>query len=164
MKKGAFILCCLCGLILTAGQALSQILDSGWYHIRNSDPREWTEFPQKAEKRKLQIIFATQPNTAEQTLSLRQYDIKLNWRLILNGHVLGALAVDEKDLLSYFRISPRMLKTENTLEITCVDAQPDDIRVGQIALHKLPLQAVLTWQSVVRRSGRHLYDLRDTRN
>lgn len=117
-------------------------LDSGWYHLRNADPREWAEFPEKADKQKLTLRFSADPG-GERTLSLRQYDIKQDWKILLNGEPLGALVRDEKDLIAYFPIGAAMIKSENTLEIACADTKPDDIRIGKISLHDGPIDRVL---------------------
>ena len=146
MKKGDFLLIMVFVFLFGERQGFSQerMLDSGWHHLRNADPREWSEFPEVAGIRNFMLRFAAQPNTFEQALSLRQYDIKLNWRILLNGKALGSLVGDEKDLMGYFKIPPGSLKAENILEISCSDTQPDDIRVGEIVLHQQPLYKVLS--------------------
>jgi hypothetical protein len=150
MKKGALIFLCLWIVLLTSNRGLAQLqmLDPGWHHVRNSGSREWSEFPADATNKKLEIQFISEANRGEQTLSLRQYDVKLNWRVVLNGRVLGSLAGDEKDLINYFRIPPNALTTENSLEIACADAQADDIKIGQITLHHAPLNKVLTESNI----------------
>ena len=125
-----------------------QVLDPGWHHVRNADPREWSSFPKIADKKKLLLYFQSSPNPSEQTLSLRQADVKLNWIVLLNGRPLGSLVTDEKDLMSYFKILPQLLKPENTLEIVCKDLQPDDIKIGSIVLYNRPLHTVLSESQV----------------
>ncbi len=121
-----------------------QILDPEWHHLRNNGTREWTEFAEKAEASRLQLAFTSNINNDEHTLSFRQYDIKQRWRVILNGQALGALVEDEKDLMAYLRIPPGLLRRDNTLEISSDDPDPDDIRVGEIALHALALDSLLS--------------------
>lgn len=123
-------------------------LDAGWHHIRNAEPREWSEFPEVAENQKLVIRFASEENPSEQTLSLRQYDVKLTWTVLLNGKSVGRLEQDEKDLMHYLAIPAGSLKNENTLEISCADKVADDIMVGKISLDPRPRDTVL--------SGAHL--------
>ncbi|MEX2232147.1 MAG: CehA/McbA family metallohydrolase [Cyclobacteriaceae bacterium] len=146
MKKVAFLILAVSAFLYTPHHSFGQVqsVDTALYHVRNADPREWSEFPEAAANKKLTVDFPSRPNPSEYTLSLRQYDIKLNWRVLLNGQSLGSLVSDEKDLISYFKIPPRMLKAENTLEIACADAKPDDIKVGNFILHSRPLISVLS--------------------
>lgn len=123
-------------------------LDTGWYHLRNAGAREWSEFPLHPDKEKISIAFGARPDGSEHTLSLRQYDVKLNWRVLLNGQLLGSLMADEKDLISYFAVPATALKTENILEISSDARQPDDIRVGMIVLHPAPVATVLSGASL----------------
>lgn len=126
------------------GFGQEQMLDEGWYHLRNTGPREWSTFGIEPDSKKLVVNFRASANDSEYTLSLRQYDVKLNWKVLLNGQEVGSLVPDEKDLKCYFRISPGLFKAENTLEIACADPQPDDIKVGEIAFHPRQLESVLS--------------------
>ena len=135
--------------LVAAEAALCQVsLDTGWHHLRNTGPREWSSFPLHTDKKKLSIAFAAEPDGSEHTLSLRQYDVKLNWRVLLNGQPLGSLTADEKDLISYFAVPSQILKTANILEISSDAPQPDDIRVGMIVLHRAPVSTVLSGASL----------------
>ena len=136
MKKSAFLIVpVMWFLIAPPGFGQVRMLDSGWHHLRNTGAREWSEFPAKAEASKLVLSFSAEHNSSVKTLSLRQYDVKLDWNVRLNNQSLGALVTDEKDLLSYVSIPAGMLKDQNTLEISSSDSQADDIRVGEIGLH-----------------------------
>ena len=146
MKKTVFFIS-LVAAFLSQGRPASgqaQTLDRTWLHIRNADPREWTEFPEVAQQTHLVAHFTSHPNESEQTLSLRQYDVKLTWSVSLNGTVIGNLEQDEKDLVRYLKVPPGILKADNTLEISCADKTPDDIMVGQVALDPRPLDSVLS--------------------
>src|SRR5688500_1306978 len=144
MKKHLFLIVVLSAFLLKANDHFGQVLDTGWHHLRNAEPREWTEFPEKASQAKLSLTFASAPNAGERTLSVRQYDVRQNWRVFLNGKSLGSLVADEKDLLSYLAIPSGALQTNNTIEITTDDAQPDDIRVGNVTLYDRPVNSILT--------------------
>lgn len=120
-----------------------QVLDADWKHFRNTGPREWSDFPPEPPPGEYVLRFPGAPNESEVTLSIRQYDVKLSWRITLNGKDLGALVPDEKDLRSYYAIERGTLKSENTLIISCKDSQGDDIRLGEVALLQKPLAAVL---------------------
>lgn len=144
MIKGAFLF--LLVTVLAGKDVAAQVhkLDTGWHHLRNGEPREWSEFPEHAEKQKFTLHFPARPNADEQTLSLRQYDVKLTWKIVLNGEPLGFLVNDEKDLLAYYEIGPGKLKTANILEIFSEGAQPDDIRLGHVMLSEKSLDSTLS--------------------
>jgi hypothetical protein len=146
MKKTVFFISLVAAFVsqgrTASGQA--QVLESAWLHIRNADPREWAEFAEVAQQTHLVAHFTSRPNASEQTLSLRQYDVKLTWKVFLNGTPIGNLEQDEKDLMRYLKVPPGILKADNTLDISCEDKTPDDIMVGQIALEARPLDSVLS--------------------
>jgi len=140
-----FILLAIGIFSLTIGYTQQQTLDSGMHFIRNAEEREWATFPAIVEKRNLVIRFEGAANAMGQTLSLRQYDVKQNWRIRLNDHDLGSLVTDEKDMITYYQIPPQVLRNgENVLEIKCKDVVSDDIKVGQVFLDTRPLQDVLS--------------------
>lgn len=127
-----------------SGYSQKRMLDSTFHHLRNTDPIEWSEFTTLSE-RQLVFTFTAQVNATAQTLTLRQYDVKQNWEVMVNGRRIGSLVVDEKDLMAYFSIPAGTLKDgENTLVITCPDDVPDDIKVGEISLDFRSSQDVLT--------------------
>lgn len=124
--------------------AQKELLDSGWHHLRNTGAREWSDFPHEAQLSAYRLQFSSATPQTETTLSLRQYDVKGSWRVLLNGEHLGILVQDEKDLIRYLRIPIGALRDENTLEVVSSDTQGDDIRVGEIILHMRPLSKVLS--------------------
>ncbi|HEU5146568.1 MAG TPA: CehA/McbA family metallohydrolase [Chryseosolibacter sp.] len=144
MKCIFFIL--LTAIMIIPGAVYGQTvpLDSGWYHVRNTGSREWSDFPEQAQLSTYRLQFPSEALETESTLSLRQYDVKGSWRVLLNGEHLGILIQDEKDLIRYLRIPARALKTQNTLEIVSSDNQADDIRIGEITWHMRPLSRVLS--------------------
>lgn len=121
-----------------------QELDTAFHHVRNTGTREWATFPEVADKQKLIVQFVAEPNREEHTLSLRQYDVKLTWDVVLNGKSLGSLVTDEKDMVWYLSVPPNTLRENNTLEISCASDQADDIRVGNLVLHTRPRKSVLS--------------------
>lgn len=127
-----------------AARAQTQPLDPGWYHLRNTGLREWSDFPEQAQHHAYRLEFPSEALEIESTLSLRQYDVKGTWRVLLNGEHLGILLQDEKDLIRYLRIPAGALKSQNTLDIVSSDNQADDIRVGEITWHTRPLSQVLS--------------------
>ena len=124
--------------------AQSQPLDSGWYHLRNTGSREWSDFPERAQMSTYRLQFRAPTLETESTLSLRQYNVKGNWRIVLNGEHLGILHPDEKDLIRYLRIPAGALNSQNTLEVISSDKQADDIRIGEFTLHPQPLSQILS--------------------
>jgi hypothetical protein len=128
--------------------AQQQVLDNTFYHLRNAETREWSEFSIQAEKQLL-LHFQSQINVSEQTLSLRQYDVKQDWHVLINDHEIGILVVDEKDISGYYTIPAGTFRAgENTLQIKSAATDPDDIRVGEIMVDMRPLQEVLSEASI----------------
>src|SRR5688500_10007036 len=119
MTKGAFLFVMAFSLMLLniAASGQAQLIDPGWHHLRNAGAREWSEFPEQAENTRLRLTFSSKPSQAEQTLSIRQYDVKLNWRVLLNGQSIGTLIEDEKNLLCYLKVPAGLLRETNVLEV-----------------------------------------------
>ena len=133
------ILLFVIALFSTAALALANpvVLDSGFHHLRNAEPREWTHFPEKAEMPQWQMTFDRETPDAYKLLTLRQADVKQTWDVTLNGTKLGTLDRDDNDLEHALRIPPATLKdVRNILEISTSAATPDDIRLGQVTLHQ----------------------------
>lgn len=113
------------------------VLTEKMHHLRQMEPREWSNFPEKAEATKLELKFEVQnPAARERCLSLRQQDVKENWTISLNGEPLGKLHINEIDMRVYYEVGFDLVKGgENTLTIECPKGRkPDDIRVGEITL------------------------------
>jgi hypothetical protein len=126
-----------------------QAIEDSMHHVRNGQPREWSEFPINAKEKELSIHFSSKVNTSDQTISLRQYDVKLDWRVVLNGLDIGSLATDENDMTIYLAVPPGTLRDgQNELLIKCTESIPDDIRVGEIKIDPRPLIEVLSDGSV----------------
>ncbi len=119
------------------------------HHVRNSQPREWSEFPIDAKEKELLIHFSSHANKSDQTISFRQYDVKLNWRVTLNGRDIGSLVTDEKDMITYLTVPIGTLQEgENELLVKCNESIPDDIRIGEMKIDRRPLKEVLSDASV----------------
>src|SRR5207249_328525 len=73
------------------------VLDPKLHHLRAGTVREWSDFPAEAEGSSLTVKFQAKRNAAEQTLRLRQQDVKQTWKVHLNGTELGRLIQDEND-------------------------------------------------------------------
>src|SRR5262245_45075169 len=73
-------------------------LERPLHHLRIKGPREWSEFAETPERSHLELKFAATKNDAEQTLRLRQQDVKQAWHVLLNGKRTGQLVRDENDM------------------------------------------------------------------
>ncbi|NBR84562.1 MAG: hypothetical protein EB141_04140 [Verrucomicrobia bacterium] len=131
------------GSSLTA-RAQVRVLDAARYHLGTEGFPEWEEFAgKKPHGRKLEIIFAASRNDTEQTLLLRQRDVKQTWQVQLNGRRLGSLVAQETSLVHALAVPPGALRDgTNTLAVLPPTAV-DDIVVGDFRLVPTPLRATL---------------------
>ncbi len=134
--------------------AAPTVIEPRLRHLRAGTEREWSDFPVTAEASKLSTTFRARSNEREQTLRLRQQDVKQAWRLLLNGKELGRLLPDENDTELALPVpARRLVEGENTLVVEPTGKLPDDIRVGEITLEPRPTADVLndgTVEVVVR--------------
>ncbi len=137
-------------LSFSASAAAKDLVITGrLHHLRQGEQREWSDFPAKAEGSSLQVQFQAQANTAEQTLRLRQQDVKQTWKVLLNGKELARLRPDENDMVIYLPVPPGgLMAGNNTLRIEQVGKTPDDIRVGEIVLDDRPVRQALSEAAV----------------
>jgi len=133
VATGAALMALVCAPCL-AGVEL--IIDDGFHHLRNAQPREWSHFPEKPLGGGFRAAFDVPGSrTTFTALTLRQSDVKQKWSVSLNGTIIGTLDRDHNDLHKSFPLNGALLKpTGNLLEIACDSATPDDIRVGEISL------------------------------
>ena len=119
------------------------------HHIRKGKSREWYDFPRQSKDSQLIIHFNVKDPFLESTISLRQYDINLDWEVTINGKNLGNLAADEKDMISFFDCKAGILKaSDNILIIKAKESIPgdlsaDDIMVGQVFIDQRPRSKIL---------------------
>src|SRR4051812_44756221 len=98
--------------------AQKRMLDSSANHLRQTDSVEWDEFRRMSVKRELILQFPAHTNLSEQTLILRQYDVKQIWRILINNKLIDSLVADGNDMRTYFRIPAGILREgENMLSI-----------------------------------------------
>lgn len=142
----------LCALVSQASAAegdagrARQTLEPSLLHLRSGTEREWSEFPRTAYGQRLEKTFAARKNSAEQTLLVRQQDVKQLWTVSLNGRKLGELVRDENDMVTAFAIAPgSLLDGDNVLRIESPPSRgaSDDIRVGQWELVDCPVKEFL---------------------
>jgi len=124
-----------------------QVLDKQLHHLRIDGPREWSEFPERADSTHLDLKFEAEKNNGEWTVQLRHQDVKQVWDVSLNGKSLARLRQDENDMLEYFPLSANaLIDGENVLTIEQSSrgkSMPDDVRIGEVTLHRRPMQEVL---------------------
>jgi hypothetical protein len=127
-------------------------LEPNLVHLRSGPDREWSEFPEVADAARLDLKFNATKNAAEQTLMLRQQDVKQQWFVVLNGRRLGELTRDENDMTLAFAVPAGTLNEgENALSIEPAPSarpQSDDIRVGHVTLRDRPVKHVLNEATV----------------
>ena len=124
--------------------AAERILDPTFHHLRSGTSREWDDFPEQPEAAQQELGFEAQANQTEQTLQLRQQDLKQTWQVSLNGKSLGHLHRDENDMRVYFAVPPgTLIDGDNRLVIAQPKGPSDDVRIGDIRLDSRPVSAVL---------------------
>ena len=104
-------------------------------HLRTGSEREWSRFPATSEGDRRQWTFSAKENATASTLVIRQEDVRLAWRVKLNGTLLGQLQRDENQMLSHYEVPAKALRNgDNVLVIEGQGDVADDIAVGPIRL------------------------------
>lgn len=144
------VFCCFLFLNLSNfAEGQQKLLDPSMHLLRTGETPEWDEFKNGAAKKELTLKFAGRENAGEQTLQLRQYEVKHDWQVLLNGKKLGMLATDVNDMIVYFKVPEKSITGgENILQVMTVSKTAEDILVGEIVLHDKPLEALLN-ESVI---------------
>ena len=144
--------CCLMLLVVTSlwadeSSPKRMSIEPKLLHLRSGVEREWAEFPETAHGQRLDVTFVSQKNEAEQALFVRQQDVKQVWNVSLNGKKLGALTIDENDMVVAFAVpAGGLLEGANSLVIeppTGGTAASDDVRVGEIEVVNRPVREAL---------------------
>jgi hypothetical protein len=115
--------------------AQGTLIASKMHHLRNGETREWTKFPETSVM-SLSLHFSAQANASEQTLEVRQYNVKQRWEVFINGKAIGTLIEDEQDITTYLKVPSNTLRNgDNELIVRTDQKVVDDIMVGEITLH-----------------------------
>ena len=115
------------------------VLDKSLHHLGTPGDPEWDEFSHdKAEGRSLELRFASKGKEHENTLFLRQRDVKLDWDVRLNGRSLGKLLPYESDLTLTLTVPAGVLRDGENVLTVGPPSGPDDIVVGEVALDPKP--------------------------
>ncbi|MGK2861437.1 MAG: CehA/McbA family metallohydrolase [Chitinophagaceae bacterium] len=134
-KEKKLLIFLLAGFIINA-KIQGQKLDSAMYYIQSGDKPEWNEFDNHTPIKSFSIQFNASKNATEQTLRIRQYDVKQSWMVMLNGNNLGALISDMNDMVIYLPVPPgKLIDGINKLDIIPASPQPDDIMIGEVFLY-----------------------------
>jgi hypothetical protein len=132
-------------MLLAPLVAADRVLDERPHHLRSGDQREWSDFPQTAEGKRLNVVFNATANATEQTIRLRHRDVKQTWDVVLNDRKLGPLPQDENATLTYIAVPPNTLRAgENVLSIVPGAGASDDIEVSDIRVIDHARKDVLT--------------------
>jgi hypothetical protein len=134
------------------------VLHSGRARLGDPETLEWEWFVQdRAQQTALEVRFTAQANPTEATLFIRQQDVKLDWRVSLNGKTIGKLAPMEHDLVHWLAIPPATLRDgENVLSISTLPGNADDIVIRDIVLDPGPMAEAIGQASLrvtVREKG-----------
>jgi hypothetical protein len=121
-----------------------RVIDDKLYYLGTPGDPEWQEFAGRTpHDRRLDVRFTAPANTNENTLFLRQRDVKLDWGVELNGRKLGKLFLSEQDLIQSLAVPAGALHDgENSLSVI-PPKERDDIEVGEVKLDSRPLKAAL---------------------
>jgi hypothetical protein len=138
MRSVSFIRQSLIGCLLFA--TFSSVDAADWvviepesHHLRTTPEVEWSRFDQQSEGGLFRTSFTLDGAPTSGTLLIRQADVRLTWKVIVNGSDVGRLQRDENDLLHALTVpADRMRSGENELIIEGVDQMADDVLVGPI--------------------------------
>ena len=134
----------LVALALAAAGPERRLLDPARRHLGTAGQPEWEEFAAAPPaSRRLDLRFVAEANANEQTLLIRQRDVRLRWGVEVNGRSLGALEPIEYPLVAAFALRAGTLRDgENVLSIVPPDGI-DDVVVGGIDLDARPRDQAL---------------------
>lgn len=133
---GAIMSCPAAGI-----EAPRRVLDATRYHLGTAGLPEWDEFMASTPHgNQLDLTFSARANSTEQTLLIRQREVRTNWNVLLNGRKLGTLETLTQPLVRAVTVPPGSLRDgENRLSILRPPSSVlDDIVVGEIVLDSRP--------------------------
>ncbi len=131
---------------LSAGELT---LDDRRYHLRSGTNAEWADFAASTPHgSRLDIRFQSRHVSQDHTLLVWQDDVKLDWRVELNGRRLGNLFAMEAPLDGTFFIHAGVLRDGTNLLSIIPPRENDDIRIGNLRLIPRPVEAAFSESAV----------------
>ena len=112
-----------------------QVLNDQRVRLGVAGAPEWENFagdPPKANR--FELRFQAKPNAADETLFIRQDDVKQGWPIELNGKRLGELFRMEADLVHAISVPAGTLRSGGNVLTFVPPLEPDDIVLHEIAL------------------------------
>ncbi len=115
------------------------VVTKKWFHLRTASQPEWNDFQeQPVDGADLVLEFTARDNPGEQTLFLRQRDVKYDWIVQLNDRTIGKLVLAEPTVAHTLALPPHALRDgTNRLHIFCPKEQ-EDIFVGDMKIDPRP--------------------------
>src|SRR5438093_10880766 len=99
LYRWLFLALPLCAFSSSAAEP-RRVIEPRFYYLGAGGDPEWQEFEGKTPRgRRLEVRFDAKANTNENTLFIRQRDVKLDWSVELNGSKLAKLFTSEQDLV-----------------------------------------------------------------
>lgn len=143
-------LCLLLVLCTARLPSAETVLEARRLHLGRPGAYEWEEFKDRpVDGERFSIQFKAKANPGEQTLRLRQSNVKLTWTIRLNGERLGTLTPAETPQECLLALPPgRLREGDNELVVEPPPGLLDDIELGPVILDDRPVQDFLSGAEV----------------
>jgi hypothetical protein len=135
-------------LLLLASSAAAQqapvlVIDAALHHLGNDRTPEWPEASAEPEGVKLELRFPGRDTGREQVLVVRHAHVDGRWTLLVNREPVGELLRGEASRETLLAVPAGLIRDgENELALV-PEAVSDDIVVGDVRLHAVPLRELL---------------------
>src|SRR5262245_17832601 len=140
MMRSALLLLLALAPALSSFPQSPRVIDARLHHLGTSGKPEWQEFiGKRPEGQRFDLRFQARTNLTENTLFIRQDDVKEEWNVELNGKKIGKLFQMEADLIQTLALPQGSIQDgENKLSIIPTKTG-DDIWVEGIWLDAEPV-------------------------
>ncbi len=119
------------------------MIDANRHHLNSTSQAEWSWFADESEGNRFQTTFQIDGEPAAGTLLIRQADVRLTWKVSVNGTEVGRLQRDENDLIQSLTVPAKAVRQgENSLVIQSTDQTADDVQIGPIRWSPLPTETL----------------------
>jgi hypothetical protein len=145
MKTRKILSFLLAGAVAATALGSVRVIDDRLHHLRGKgEPHRWSDFPPVADADRLEVSFESRANTEAWTLWIRQYAVRGQRPIAINGRNVGRLSNDMRDMTLAIPIPPgTLVDGTNTLVIMAGGSPPNDMFIGQIRLVEQPVDKVL---------------------